>query len=193
MRTTPDRRSLGLIAVRLSNFTTPTMNRISVASIAALCGLTACAKKEAPADTTAAAATPAASAAPATPAAPAAPMATVSIVSPAEGDSTGEGVKVVLSAQNVKIEKASGAKADGVGHYHLFLDTIPVADGVVIPTNSPHVVHIGSGDSTYTFKGLKPGAHELIAVIGYGDHSAMPETRDTVHFVVKGGAAAKKK
>ena len=27
------------------------------------------------------------------------------------------------------------------------------------------LVHIGTGDSTYTFKGLAPGAHELIAVL----------------------------
>jgi hypothetical protein len=163
------------------------MHRFTAASIAALCGLTAaCAKKEAPADTTAAAPASAATPAPAaTPAAPAAPTAAVSIVSPAEGDSTGADVKVVLSEQNVKIEKASGAKAEGVGHYHLFLDTAAVADGVVIPPNSKHVAHIGTGDSTYTFKGLTPGAHQLIAVIGYGDHSAMPETRDTVNFVVK--------
>ena len=158
------------------------MNRISLASIAALCGLTAaCAKKEAPVDTTAAA--PAA-AVPAAAPAPAAPMATVNIVSPAEGDSTASDVKVVLSAANVTIAKVA-PKADGVGHYHLFLDTIPVADGVVIPPNSKHIAHIGTGDSTYTFKGLAPGAHEIIAVIGYGDHTAMPEKRDTVHFVVK--------
>jgi hypothetical protein len=159
------------------------MHRSTLASIAVLCGLTAaCAKKDAPADTTAAAPTPAAAPAPA---APAAPTATVNIISPAEGDSTGADVKVVLGKENVTIEKASGTKADGVGHYHLFLDTATVADGVVIPPNSKHTVHIGTGDSTYTFKGLAPGAHELIAVIGYGDHSAMPEKRDTVHFVVK--------
>jgi hypothetical protein len=185
MRTTPDPRSLGLIAVRLSNFTTPTMNRITAASIAALCGLTAaCAKKEAPVDTTAAAPAAAVPAAAPAPAPPAAPMATVNIVSPAEGDSTAPDVKVVLSASNVTIAKVA-PKADGVGHYHLFLDTIPVADGVVIPPNSKHIAHIGTGDSTYTFKGLAPGAHEIIAVIGYGDHTAMPEKRDTVHFVVK--------
>ena len=156
-----------------------TMNRINTTTIAVLCGLTAaCAKKEAPAtDTTAAAAAPAAMSA--------APMATVNIISPAEGDSTGADVTVVLGKENVTIEKASGTKVDGVGHYHLFLDTTAVDDGIVIPPNSPHTVHIGTGDSTHTFKGLTPGAHELIAVIGYGDHSAMPEKRDTVHFVVK--------
>ena len=160
------------------------MHRLAAASIAALSVLTAaCAKKEVPADTTAAAAAPAA--VPAAPATPAAPAVAVKIVSPAAGDSTGSDVKVVLSSQNVKIEKVDGKKVDGIGHYHLFLDTAAVADGVVIPPNSKHVAHIGTGDSTYTFKGVAPGAHELIAVIGYGDHSAMPEQRDSVHFVVK--------
>jgi hypothetical protein len=151
------------------------MNRFTIATATVLCGLTAaCAKKEAPAvDTTAAAAMSAA------------PTAAVTIISPAEGDSTGPDVTVVLGKENVTIEKASGTKAEGVGHYHLFLDTAAVEDGVVIPPNSPHTVHIGTGDSTYTFKGLAAGPHEIIAVIGYGDHSAMPERRDTVRFVVK--------
>jgi hypothetical protein len=140
----------------------------------------ACSKESAPAtDSTAMAPAMA-------PAAAATPTAVVQIVSPAEGDSTDADVTVVMTKQGVAIEKASGIKVEGIGHYHLFLDTIPVADGVVIPPNSAHTVHIGTGDSTYTFKGLAPGAHQLIAVIGYGDHSAMPEQRDTVNFVVKG-------
>src|SRR4051812_46796360 len=115
MRTTPYPRSLDLTAVRLSNSTTPTMNRVTVASIAVLCGLTAaCAKKEAPpTDTTAGAPSAAPAVAPAPPAPPAAPMAAVTIVSPAEGDSTGADVKVVLSEQNVKIEKSAGTKVEG--------------------------------------------------------------------------------
>lgn len=157
------------------------MQRFTVASLAALCALTAaCAKKDASVDTTGADSSSATASA-----TPAAPMATVTILSPAEGDSTGPDVTVVLGKENVTIEKASGTKVEGVGHYHLFLDTIPVEDGVVIPPNSKNTVHIGTGDSTYTFKGLAPGAHEIIAVIGYGDHSAMPEKRDTVRFVVK--------
>jgi len=72
-----------------------------------------------------------------------------------------------------------------VGHHHLFLDTIPTADNTPIPPNSAKIVHIGSGDSSYTFKALTPGPHRIIAVIGYGDHSPMSAARDTVTFVVK--------
>lgn len=155
---------------------------LAVAALAALT-LTACEKKAATNDSAAAAANaPAATPAPA----PAAPTAGVTIVSPKDNDSTGADVTVVLSKEGpVSIEKASGTKAEGVGHYHLFLDTAVVADGQVIPPATKHMVHIGTGDSTYTFKGLTPGQHEIVAVIGYGDHSAMAAKRDTVKFVVK--------
>ena len=113
------------------------------------------------------------------------PNATVTIIAPMEGDTTGSDVTIALGKTGVTIEKASGVRADGIGHHHLFLDTTAVAEGEVIPPTSSRVVHIGTGDSTYTFKGLSPGAHEVIAVVGYGDHSAMPARRDTVRFVVR--------
>jgi hypothetical protein len=157
------------------------MSKSSFAVIAlGLAALAACGGEKKAADSAA----PAAAAPPAAPAAAAGPE--VVITSPKEGDSTGKDVTVTLSKQGpVTIEKASGTKADGVGHYHLFLDTAVVADGTVIPPTTAHMVHIGTGDSTYTFKGLTPGAHQIIAVIGYGDHSAMAGKRDTVNFVVK--------
>ena len=49
----------------------------------------------------------------------------------------------------------------------------------------PRGLEPGTSDSTFTFKGLTPGQHRVVAVIGYGDHSAMAAARDTVTFVVK--------
>ncbi len=147
-------------------------------AILALVLSAACAGEKAPAADTA---TPAPAPAPAA----AAPAAMVMISSPAEGDSTGPDVTVVLGQHGVKIEKADSKKVEGIAHYHLFLDTIPTLDGQVIPPGTKNIVHLGTGDSTYTFKGLAPGAHEIIAVLGYGDHSAMAQQRDTVKFVVK--------
>jgi hypothetical protein len=110
----------------------------------------------------------------------------VRIISPAENDSTGADVTVVLGKENVTIAKADSKKTEGTGHYHLFLDTIPSPDGAPIPPTSAKIIHIGTGDSTFTFKGLAAGPHELIAVIGYGDHEPMTGARrDTVKFVVK--------
>jgi hypothetical protein len=91
----------------------------------------------------------------------------------------------VLGKDGVTIERASGTRVEGIGHHHLFLDTLATEEGAVIPPTTTRVVHIGTGDSTYTFKGLSPGPHEVIAVIGYGDHAAMPARRDTVRFVVR--------
>jgi uncharacterized protein DUF4399 len=123
--------------------------------------------------------------APTTAAPAAAPMPTVTIVSPAEGDSTGRDVTVKLTKQNVTIAKADAARAEGIGHYHLFLDTIPTMDTLPIPPATKKIVHIGTGDSTYTFKGLTPGEHQIIAMIGYGNHVPMPSVTDTVKFIVK--------
>jgi hypothetical protein len=140
-------------------------------------------KKAASADSaaTAAAAAPAAAAP-----APAPAMPTVVIVKPAEGDSTGHDVTVQLSSKNVTIAKADAAKVEGTGHYHLFLDTIPTMDTLPIPPTTKQIVHIGTGDSTYTFKGVAAGPHRIIAVIGYGNHVPMATSvQDTVNFVVK--------
>jgi hypothetical protein len=110
----------------------------------------------------------------------------VTIASPARGATTGKDVTVILHSQGVTIAKADGKKVEGVGHYHLFLDTIPTPDNVPIPPNTKKIVHIGTGDSTYTFKGLPAGPHTIIAVIGYGDHSPMTGVRrDTINITVK--------
>src|SRR5689334_6773016 len=147
---------------------------LAVLAIAAGCG-----EKKAASDTTQAAAAGASTAA-------AAPTnAGVMFMSPAKGSTTGTDVTVSLMGQGVTIAKADGSKTPGVGHYHLFLDTIPTPDDKPIPPTSAKIVHLGSGDSTYTFKGLSAGEHRLIAVLGYGDHTPMPGKRDTVTFTVK--------
>jgi hypothetical protein len=111
--------------------------------------------------------------------------AAVRIVSPENGDSTGADVTIDLFKRGVTIEAASGTRVEGVGHHHLFLDTAATPAGEIIPPASAHVIHIGTGDSSWTFKGLSPGPHTVIAVMGYGDHAAMDQRRDTVRFIVR--------
>jgi uncharacterized protein DUF4399 len=165
------------------------MRNLIVPALVAITLASGCKKEGTPsADTQKAAsagATTSASATPAPSAAPSSANAGVTITSPAKGATTGKDVRVTLQAQGVTIAKADGKKVEGVGHYHLFLDTIPTADNVPIPPTSKKIVHIGTGDSTYTFKGLSAGPHTIIAVIGYGDHTPMPGRRDTVNFTVK--------
>ena len=111
--------------------------------------------------------------------------AAVTITSPTEGATTGKDVTVALRSEGVTIAKTDGKKVEGVGHYHLFLDTAPTPDNTPIPPTTSTIVHLGTGDSTFTFKGLPAGPHRIIAVIGYGDHSPMPGRRDSVDFTVK--------
>jgi hypothetical protein len=166
------------------------MRHLIVPALLVIVSTTACKKEGTPsADTQraapAAGATTAAATTPAPSATPAASNAGVTITSPAKGATTGKDVIVTLHADGVTIAKADWKKVDGIGHYHLFLDTIPTPDNAPIPPTSKKIVHIGTGDSTYTFKGLAAGPHTIIAVIGYGDHSPMPGRRDTVNFTVK--------
>jgi Domain of unknown function (DUF4399) len=154
------------------------MRRTHVVTILSLATAACGGTKAATNDSTQAAAAPAG--------APAAvPAMAARIVSPANNDSTGADVTVVLAETGMTIAKADGNKVEGTGHYHLFLDTPVSPDGAAIPPTSKNVVHMGTGDSTYTFKGLAPGQHELIVVVGYGDHTPMATQRDTVHFIVK--------
>ena len=154
-------------------------------AVIAVGAISACKTDRSPAtDTTHTAPAGQSTAASATPA-PAPSTAGVTITSPAKGATTGKNVTVTMHADGVTIAKADSKKVEGVGHYHLFLDTAPTADNVPIPPTSAKIVHIGTGDSTFTFKGLAAGPHQIIAVIGYGDHSPMPGRRDTVNITVK--------
>ena len=154
------------------------MKRALVVTLIAVTAATACKKEQTPAgDTTRTAAGQSTAATPV--------QGAVTIISPSKGATTGTDVLVTLRATGVTIAKADGKKVEGVGHYHLFLDTIPTADNVPIPPTSAKIVHIGTGDSTFTFRALAPGQHRIIAVIGYGDHTPMAAGRDTVTFTVK--------
>ena len=166
------------------------MRHLIIPALIAIVAASACKKEGTPSPDTqnvasAAGTTSGAATTPAPSATPAAPNAGVTITSPARGATTGKDVTVIMHAQGVTIAKADGKKVDGIGHFHLFLDTIPTPDNVAIPPTSKKIVHIGAGDSTYTFKGLSAGPHTIIAVIGYGDHTPMPDRRDTVNFTVK--------
>ena len=163
------------------------MRHVIVRALIAITIATACKKEGTPSSDTQRAAPPAgATTAASTPSASPAPSnAGVTVTSPAKGATTGKDVTVTMHAEGVTIAKADGKKVEGIGHYHLFLDTIPTPDNVPIPPTSKKIVHIGTGDSTYTFKGLSAGPHTIIAVIGYGNHSPMPGRRDTVNFTVK--------
>jgi ABC-type Fe3+-hydroxamate transport system substrate-binding protein len=110
----------------------------------------------------------------------------VRIVAPAEGaEVTGPNVTVELEATGIEIVPA-GETASGTGHHHLYLDADLAPMDEPVPSVPGQIIHMGDGSSAFTFEGVEPGEHRVIAVIGDGVHVPLqPPVVDTVHFVVR--------
>lgn len=122
-----------------------------------------------------------------TAAAQAAPQAPrVRIVEPQEGVTVaGTTVHVKLESWGVEIAPAAEHRA-GTAHHHLFLDTDLTAPDVGIPMGMPGIVHLGKGQTEYTFEGLAAGPHRLIDLLADPNHVPLkPLVADTVRFTVK--------
>ena len=84
------------------------------------------------------------------------------------------------------VEPAQGERVAGRGHHHIFVDTEVTPASEPIPKQVKGIIHLGTGASQFTVKGLTPGEHRLIAVLAYGDHVAMERVAaDTVRVVVR--------
>jgi hypothetical protein len=110
----------------------------------------------------------------------------VRIVSPAEGEELeGSSVTVRLEVSGIEIVPA-GDTASGTGHHHLYLNTDVAPFDVPIPAVPGQVIHMGDGSSSFTFEGVEPGEHRVIAVVGDGVHVPLqPPVVDTVRFTVR--------
>ena len=114
---------------------------------------------------------------------PAAPS--VTIVAPADGSFQEEKDVVVWLRSTVPIVPA-GDMAPGTGHHHLYLDADLGDTSAPIPTVPGSIVHLGTGDTEYTFENVSSGPHRLIAVVADGAHVPLqPLVVDTVDFVVE--------
>ena len=113
-------------------------------------------------------------------------MPSVAILTPADGGEVmGPDVGVQLSATGVQIVPA-GDMTPGTGHHHLYLDADLTAANVPVPTVPGSIIHMGTGVSEYTFQGVSPGQHRLIAVVADGAHTPLqPWVVDTVTFTVR--------
>jgi hypothetical protein len=117
-----------------------------------------------------------------------APPPGVEILAPAEGDSVTLPFTVQLGAVGVEVVPATGQAEPGKGHHHLVIDADAPTDTVPLPS-PPSAIHLGSGVSEYRVDSLAPGEHRIIAIFASGDHVPMRDVRrDTVRFVVRGGA-----
>jgi hypothetical protein len=110
----------------------------------------------------------------------------VAIVSPADGDTVdGPDLTVTLSVTGGSIVPA-GDTTSGTGHHHLYLDADLTPASQPVPSVPGSIVHMGDASSTYTFTGVEPGEHRVIAVVADGVHVPLqPWVVDTVHVVVR--------
>lgn len=114
------------------------------------------------------------------------PARTVTIMSPADGSEVmGPDVTVELSVSGVQIVPA-GDMTEGTGHHHLYLDADLTAPDAPVPTVPGSIIHMGTGDSIFTFEDVSSGEHRLIAVVADGLHVPLqPWVVDTVTFTVR--------
>jgi hypothetical protein len=114
------------------------------------------------------------------------PARQVEILSPAEGDTVqGPSLVVRLAARGFTVAMA-GDTTPNTGHHHLFLDRDVSPPEVPIPTEAGYIVHMGNAATEYTFDGLQPGEHRLIAVVGNAFHIPLqPWVADTARFIVR--------
>ena len=112
--------------------------------------------------------------------------ASVSIVAPADGSEvTGSSVTVQLELAGMPLVPA-GEMTPGTGHHHLYLDADLTDASAPVPTVPGSIIHMGDASSTYTFEGVSPGEHRLIAVVADFAHFPLqPWVVDTVTFTVR--------
>lgn len=116
----------------------------------------------------------------------AAPNGQVRITSPADGATVdGPDITVTLDVMDVEIVPA-GDTTGGTGHHHLYLDADLTPADQPVPSVPGSIVHMGDGSASYTFSGVEPGEHRLIAVVADGVHVPLqPWVVDTVTFTVR--------
>ncbi|MBI2537460.1 MAG: M20/M25/M40 family metallo-hydrolase, partial [Gemmatimonadetes bacterium] len=68
------------------------------------------------------------------------------MLQPADGDTLGSDVRVLLGAEGVEVVPADGQRVAGRGHHHLFIDTDPSPPGAAIPAGVPGIVLSGHTD-----------------------------------------------
>jgi hypothetical protein len=110
---------------------------------------------------------------------------TVSITSPAEGDTvSGSAVHITLDATGIEIAPAADARPE-TAHHHLYLDVDFPQSEASIPMGLAGVVHLGQAQKEYHWEGVTPGPHRIIAVLADPGHIPVrPYVTDTVNFVV---------
>lgn len=110
---------------------------------------------------------------------------TVQITVPQNGATVSSPVTIKLVATGVRIAPATDERK-GSTHHHLFVDHDLTWLNDTIPSGSPGILHLASGQKEFVLDSLKPGAHRVIALLANWDHVPLnPLVADTVTFTVK--------
>jgi hypothetical protein len=109
----------------------------------------------------------------------------VTFARPQEGDTIRGGtVQVTLEVSGLRIVEA-GVMDPNTGHHHLYLDVDLTPLDQAVPAGVAGITHMGLAQTEFTFEGVAPGQHRLIAVVGDGVHVPLsPPVVDTVTFTV---------
>jgi hypothetical protein len=109
----------------------------------------------------------------------------VSIDSPATGDTVhGSAVLITLTAHGIPLAPAADEKP-GTAHHHLFLDVDPTPMDQKIPAGVTGIIHLGRAQTEFHWDSVAPGPHRIIAVLADFNHVPLPQAgTDTAQFVV---------
>lgn len=108
----------------------------------------------------------------------------VSIATPANNTTVkGNVVTLDLEATDIEIVKADGDTSGESGHFHVFIDKDPVAEGETIDV-AAGIVH--STEDPLKITGLTIGKHTLTVVLGNGVHQRIGTAEDSVDITVEG-------
>ena len=111
----------------------------------------------------------------------------VFFIEPADGATVKSPVHLKFGAENVMIMAVPPDPVttvrQGMGHFHVGVDTDCLADGTEIVKGTPTWVHFGKGDSEIDMQ-LTPGPHKLSLQIGDDKHVTMPGTCKTINVTV---------
>jgi len=89
--------------------------------------------------------------------------ARVFFITPADGDTVSNPVRIEFGIEGMSVVKAGDNKPNS-GHHHLLIDTDLPELGAPVPADANHI-HFGDG-STLTEISLEPGQHRLRMLLG---------------------------
>lgn len=87
----------------------------------------------------------------------------------------GDTVELSMEVEGVTIIAADGDTSGNSGHFHVFVDRDPVPVGEQIPTRVDGIIH--SSANPIPVPGLSPGDHDLVVVLGNGNHVRMHDVQ----------------